>query len=205
MEPGESERSYPQGKRSHTSGGPGSRRFAALGVALVLGTIPLAAGANDGEESRTGPRVRVTQASSRERTVGRLLEQTDEVLVLEKGSAGGGDLVRIPRSDVAHSEVSVRRGRKRMGAAIGALAGALVAVVVIASDDSGCSSGGYAPCFSQGEATAMAGALTVPAGALIGALLAPGEKWKEDSLSRFAVGLGPAPGGGLAARVALSF
>jgi hypothetical protein len=202
MEPGESEREHREGARSRASGGP--RRLAAFWVALALGAIPLGAGANDSGESRTGQRVRVTQASSGERVVGRLLQQTDQVLVLEKGSPGKGDPVRIQRSDVAHFEVSVRPGRKRMGAGIGALAGVLAAVAIGASEGGGCAPDAWI-CFSETETAGLVGVLTIPAGALIGALVAPGEKWETESPSRLAVGVAPAPGGGVAARVALSF
>jgi hypothetical protein len=51
----------------------------------------------------------------------------------------------------------------------------------------------------------MTAIIAVPAGAAIGALVAPGEKWEAVDGTRIRVEFAPTRGRGIAVRVALSF
>jgi hypothetical protein len=58
-------------------------------------------------------------------------------------------------------------------------------------------------CFSRTETGFLSGVLTVPAGALLGALIAPGEKWRPAGVAELSVQAGASRGGGWWAQVAL--
>jgi hypothetical protein len=174
-------------------------------AALVLTALP--ASADEARPPVEGPRVRVTLASSGRKQTGRLLDVNDDVLVLGKEKSGGVERLKIPRLDVSTLEVSERRSRKGHGAAIGALVGAGVAVAVGVAAGESCPAqrGVLDICFSRGETALLTGILTVPLGALVGALASHGERWRVADPARFSLGVGPGPGGGVAARVALRF
>jgi hypothetical protein len=154
--------------------------------------------------------MRVTLASSGKRHTGRLRDANDDVLVLGREKADGVERLRIPRLDVSTLEVSEQRSRKGHGAVIGALVGVGVAVAVGIVEGESCSvrstgSSLFNICFSRTETALLTGILTVPLGALVGAVVSPGEKWRLADPARFSLGVGPGPGGGVAARVALRF
>jgi hypothetical protein len=174
-------------------------------MALGLGLATLAAGrparAEDAKAVAPGSRVRVT--TSDHRFVGRLAALRGETIILEREK---GETLEIHRAEVLGLEVSQRRGRKLKGAAIGLLVGlgAAAAIGVAGSDDcSGRSSGSL--CFGPAEVTAISGILTVPVGALLGALIAPGEKWRPAGVADLSVQAGPSRGGGFGVRVAVGF
>jgi hypothetical protein len=186
-----------------------------LGVALVLASAPV----NGAEPHRTGPRVRVTLIASGEKIVGQLLEASDEVLVLGRGK--DGRIVRLPvsRRDVSAVEVSGgKRGRGR-GVKIGALAGIGAALVIGLAAGEDCGVATPAPntlanfssnlnsklCFGAPAMAALSALLTVPLGALVGAAVPPGEKWRTVDPSSFSLGVRPGPGGGVGARLVLRF
>jgi hypothetical protein len=175
-----------------------------VSAALVL--TALAASAEEQRPSE-GPRVRVTLASSGKRHTGRLLDVNDDVLVLGEEKGNGVERLRISRLDVSILEVSERRSRRRHGAAIGILVGAGVAVAVGFAAGESCPTqpGLLNICFSRAETALLTGILTVPLGALVGALASHGERWRVADPARFSLGVGPGPGGGVAARVALRF
>jgi hypothetical protein len=186
-------------------------------MALVLGLATLAAGRSAAaEEAKAvvpGSRVRVT--TSEHRFAGRLVALQGETIVLEREK---GQTLDIRRADVLGLEVSQRPGRKLRGAAIGALVGLGAAAVIGVAGGDACSPE-VSPnpglpglgvsvdsiCFGHGEVTVISGILTVPAGALLGALIAPGEKWRPAGVADVSVQAGPSRGGGFGVRLALGF
>ncbi len=189
------------------------RRVGKASVALAawLGCAPPVVVAGESDAPRTGPRVRITLASSGKRFVGRLVEQNEEILLLEKGRRKEPELVRIPRYDVARFERRVRRSRKGRGVGVGFLVGAAVAVGVGYAGGNDCIEDAVGfdnlsnILCSRTDKTLALGLLTVPLGVLLGAAITPGEQWRSESPPRVAVGAGPAPGGGVFARVAVRF
>jgi hypothetical protein len=190
--------------------GRGRSRTVHVVLVALLGVSPPAALPGASDPPPTGPRVRVTLASSGTRIVGDLVEQNESALFIQKGRKDP-KCITIPRSDVAQLERSVQPSRKGRGLGIGLLVGAAVAVGVglasgndCVADATGFDNLGNILC-SQTEKAAMVGLLTVPLGMLLGAMAAPGEQWRPEGLPSVAVGVGPAPGGGVSAQVALRF
>ena len=60
-------------------------------------------------------------------------------------------------------------------------------------------------CLSRTETGFLSGVLTVPAGVLLGALIAPGEKWRPAGAAELAVQAGASREGGLTVRVTVEF
>lgn len=161
-----------------------------------------------------GTRVRVTTAHKR--FVGRVLAVREDVLLLERG--GKREPLEIRRSDVLAVEVSAGRGRRGRSAKIGALVGlgGAVALGVLAGED--CPAppdhNGWDTftetlnsnlCIGHAGTAILAGILTVPLGALVGAAVGPGERWRPLHASRVSLEVGPAPGGGTGVRLAIAF
>ncbi|HEX9189467.1 MAG TPA: hypothetical protein VGB87_20495, partial [Vicinamibacteria bacterium] len=128
------------------------------------------------------------------------------------------DPLEIRRPDVLAFEISERASRRGKGAAIGALAGLGGAVAFGIMAGESCS----APpanvgwdtftetlnanlCFSRTETAFIGGILLVPVGALLGAAVAPGEKWRLVGGSGVSVQAGPSRGGGVGLRLAVRF
>jgi hypothetical protein len=187
-------------------------------LAVVLGLATLAAGRSAAAEETTvadlGPRVRVTTAKGR--FVGRIVAREGETIVLRREK--GHRTEKLGRPDVLGLEVSQRRSRKAKGAAIGALTGlgAAIALGVAAGEDCGAPpyQGGWANfaerltynlCFGHTETALLSGILTVPLGALLGALIAPGEKWRPAGVNELSVQAGAFNGGGFGVRLAVAF
>jgi hypothetical protein len=176
------------------------RRFLVLGlIAVVLG-VGLAQ-ADEPARVAPGPRVRLTAPSvSGQRLVGTVVGLDDATLTLQR--QGGKERLQVPRGAITTTEVSWRRSRKGKGAAIGALVGLGAAVVVGFALGDNC--GNTVPelelfisfaCHTKAEFAAATAILTVPAGALLGLAVAPGEKWQPSSLDRLSVRITPARGG----------
>ncbi|HET6899658.1 MAG TPA: hypothetical protein VFK70_14980, partial [Vicinamibacteria bacterium] len=64
---------------------------------------------------------------------------------------------------------------------------------------------GWALCFNRTDTTGLVAILTVPAGALMGVLAAPGEKWEESATDRLRLAAAPTRGGGVRASLAIRF
>jgi len=120
---------------------------------------------------------------------------------------GGKETLQVPRGAITTIETSWHRSRKGKGAGIGALVGLGTAVALGLAVGTNC---GNVPeleplldalCTSKGESAAVLAILIVPAGALLGLAVAPGEKWNPSSLARLSVRITPARGG---ARLAVS-
>jgi hypothetical protein len=185
--------------------------------ALVLGLAILGAGrpvtAEEAKAAVPGARVRVT--TSQDRFVGRLVALRGETIVLEREK---GETREIRRADTLRLEVSQRPGRKLRGAGIGLLVGIGAAVAIGAAGGQSCSveaspnpgvpglgASVGSVCFGHGEMTVMGGILTIPAGALLGALIAPGETWRPVGAADLSVRAGASRGGGFGVRLAVGF
>jgi hypothetical protein len=136
--------------------------------------------------------------------VGRLVEVEGATIVLDREKHGGPERLSVARRDVVAFEVSERRSKKGKGAWIGAVAGLGAAVVIGVVEGQDCHAGDIV-CFSPGTTALLSGILTVPAGALVGAAVAPGEKWRPAPVSGLSVQPVAARGGGLGVRVAIGF
>jgi hypothetical protein len=169
-----------------------------VGVAQADEPVPVA----------PGLRVRLTAPSvSGKRLVGTVVALDDATLTLQR--QGGQETLQVPRGAMTTTEVSWRRSRKGKGAAIGGLVGlgAAVAIGLAAGEDCSPFQDVGDPlgdavahflrsfCYSKGEMAAVAAILTLPAGALLGLAVAPGEKWQPSSLDRLSVRITPARGG----------
>jgi hypothetical protein len=168
------------------------------------------------EQLVVGPRLRVTTAQGR--FVGRVVSLSDEALELARGKDERGKALRIPRRDVIKLEVSERPGRRGRGATIGALVGlgAAVAIGVAGGETCGSDPGpgswdnfteklDYNLCFGRTETAVLSGILTVPLGALLGAAIAPGEKWRPAGARDLSMSAVAPRGGGIGVRVSLRF
>jgi hypothetical protein len=148
-----------------------------------------------------GSRLRVT---TDERLVGRLVAQDEQSLTLQVRP--GKDPVVVPQARIVTVERSLRLSQKSTGAAIGALVGALSAVVfglVVGEDCSGRHVDTL--CFPRGGVALASSVVLVPVGTLIGAVAAPGERWELVSGYRVGVRVTPMRGGGIAASASLRF
>lgn len=186
-------------------------------MALVLGVAILAtdrsAAAEEAEALVSGSRVRITTAE--DRVVGRRVALRGETIVLERAR---GETLHVRRADVLGLEVSQRPSRRGRGASLGALAGMGAAVAIGLAGGQDCaSSPGPATwanftetldsnlCLNRTEAGFLSGILTVPVGALLGAVIAPGEKWRPAGAAELAVQADASGARGLTVRVTVGF
>jgi hypothetical protein len=164
--------------------------------------------------SPEGPRVRLAVPSvSGERLIGTVVSLDEATLTLQRQGAEGTLLV--PLHAITTLEVSRHRSRKGKGAAIGALVGlgSAVAIGLAAGDDCTGSAHGddllsrldRSLCFGVAETTLLSAILTVPAGALLGLVTAPGEKWEASIPDRLRIAVAPVRGGGVRAAVSVRF
>jgi hypothetical protein len=119
---------------------------------------------------RPGIRLRVTAPTQTHGPiVGTLASVSPSTLTIQTG----GDRIAIPREAIRRLEVSRRRGSRRKGALIGAGVGfaATVALYVFMTSQTILSD------TEQSQAALAGGALMVPLGAALGAMVAPGERW----------------------------
>ena len=184
------------------------RRF--LMVLVALAALPLDAAAATAATEVAHPRIRVTAPSLHgKRLVGVLVSLDETTLRIEREE--GQPPIAVPRASITSLETSRHRSRKPRGAGIGALFGVAAALVIgqtaggdCARDDSPAYLSFEALCLTRGEITGASAFLMVPAGALLGVLASPGEKWdvvNADHL-RFTV----TPGrGGVRAALAIRF
>jgi hypothetical protein len=174
---------------------------------LVVGLIAVVVGVRGAQADELGPvapgsRVRLTAPSvSGKRLVGTVLGLDDATLTLQR--QGGKETLQVPRGAITTIEVSRHRSWKGKGAGIGALVGLGAAVAVgLGAGRDDCIQGddlfarlARSLCHGKGEMAAVFGILTVPAGALLGLAVAPGEKWHPSSLDRLSVSITPTRGG----------
>ncbi len=186
------------------------RRAALSSLVLVLLSLSEPAAAET--VTPAGPRVRVTAPSHlASRLVGTLIaEDTDSLRI-----AVGTRVVTVPRNAVARLEFSqAPSGRGRgaaRGFALGAAAGAALGFAVGDDDDGGgefCSFDGcatFGPILPKPMGALIGGAFFGALGAGVGALVAHGERWESQPEQRVRFSVGPAPGRGVAARLAIRF
>ena len=165
---------------------------------LALLTL-LAAPAVVADEVGTGARVRV-MAPGIGTLVGSLVAIDAEALTLRPAK---GEPRRILLADLERLEVSRKPGRRRRGALIGLAAGAVGGYIWGASSNpDGCQPSEYnfcffgsGPWFSDEESGVMGAVFFGGIGAIVGAIVAPGEKWERVSDPRLRVSVAPVRGG----------
>ena len=148
-------------------------------VVAVMSCLCLCAGSLDARliaqelpTLRPGMRLRVNAPGRGKPVVGTLTAIDDTLLTLQTSK----QVVLVPRESIRKVQLSQRRSWKLKGALIGAAVGALAAVVVAATDKQEPFLGGD-PLLTRDELGLYSALLFVPAGAGLGALIAPGERW----------------------------
>ena len=150
-----------------------------------------------------GSRLRVTADQI---LVGRLVAQDEHSLTLQLRP--GKAPVVVPRERITTLERSLRPGQKGVGAASGALLGALFSVFIGVAVSEDCPGPPYGDtiCISRGEGMLASAVILVPIGTLIGLVAAHGERWEVVSgHHRLAVRVAPTRSGGMTASVSLRF
>ena len=135
----------------------------------------------DPNELAAGTRVRAS-AGGREPVVGTLVSLDEATLAIKPDS--GGPLLAIPRAEIQRFEVSTGRSGRGLHAFYGALIGAAAGALIGSNQHSG-----YGP--SKSETTTGVAAIGLLLGAGIGALVPPGEHWREYQLGSHRIALDP--------------
>jgi RNase P/RNase MRP subunit p29 len=191
-------------------------RLAALAI-LQVGLFSAVVHAED-EPSQTliGQRVRILMAKpsgKTERIVGNVVAEDEQTLKLDRPGSKDPP-VTIDRSTLTRVDRSVARGRKGTGAALGFLIGAVggAAIGYAEADQENktgvCNHYEFLGCVSgpsRGGTAALFGVMFGLIGAGVGAAVSPGERWQRVPEEGLHFSLGPAAGGGIGARVSLSF
>jgi hypothetical protein len=192
-------------------------------AALVLAVLVARSAAGDEAPAPTTPlafgtRVRV-HTERQGRIVAYLAQERPDALVVDRRRDDKVERLTLPRADIRGLEVSERPSRKGTGALVGMLVGVAGGVLLgVLGGDEGCGSASLpntlgnfsanlssATCVSKGEG-AFLGALALgPLSAGVGALLAPGEKWRRVDQPSVQVRVTTPPGGGAVVRLSLSF
>jgi hypothetical protein len=179
-----------------------------LVASMALALLPPCVPAVRGEDTlalKVGARVRAyvikgspgKSPTATKRLTGTLLGLSDATITI------GGDEQSTPlvldRQNVTKLDLSLRRSRRGRGALIGLGAGVAAAFLVglASGSDENCT----LVCFSAAELGGMLSVLLGPAGAAIGAGLAPGERWQPVAPDRIRLG----PGGAPRPRAAIAF
>lgn len=146
-----------------------------LGCGLCFG-VSLAGLRLDAQELPTlkpGLRLRVAAPSqASERIVGTLVSVDAAILTIQTSK----ERIAVRREAIRTLESSERRSSKKKGALIGAGIGAVAALAVALTDKQEPFLTSE-PLFTRAEIGLVYAVLTVPLGAGLGALLAPGERW----------------------------
>ncbi len=185
-------------------------RHATILVA-VLAFTPLASAT---AQMRRGERVRVTHlpicpadvcVGPRRIIVGTLMSVSGDSLLLSVD--GGAGPVSLPLISVSRIQVRGRKPARGRGAAIGALAGGVMGFVGSLTTYEECE--GFCPADLGRGGTAVAsglvfGALGAGVGYLVGNFVTV-DRWVDVPLDRVQMDVTASPGGGLGARVSVSF
>ncbi len=111
--------------------------------------------------------------------------------------------VVVPRGSIVGIDVKVRSGRRNAGALLGAAVGAVAGLVAGAAIDDNSGDDLFAAnVLESGPVLAL---LAAPVGAVVGALVAPGEQWQELPSTDLRIGCGAGADAGVGIRVALGF
>lgn len=151
----------------------------ALFLALLL-AVPTGAALSQAVQLEPGLRVRIwAPTPPLVRQPGRLTAfhadtmQIDLDRPLSRGVAG----VVVPLSEVTRLDVSRSRHSRARKALRGAIVGLVIGAAIGAASGGDCE--GTMICFTPAEGAAMGGGFLSAAGALIGVLLPPGERWER--------------------------
>jgi hypothetical protein len=146
----------------------------------------------------------VTEPSGDSRkVVGRVLETSETALTIEKSREAAPQVVL--RENITKLELSVRPGRRSVGAMIGLGVGAAagVALGLAGEDEEETESWDLGP---TDEEYAVIGALLLGSvGCLLGMAVAPGEQWEVVNPDAFRLGADSAHQGGRRVLVAIDF
>jgi hypothetical protein len=161
------------------------RSLLILGIAL----IPVAVTAQGAPTLEVGTLVKWTDNGRMHR--GHVFDIDEAAGVLIVGGAAEDDMERVSLSALGLA-MRTQRGRRWTGFGIGLGAGAVVgAALGFASGDDECGEGLFGCLFvmSAGEKAVLGGATLGLLGGLLGAVVAPGEKWTPLGASAAASGL----------------
>ncbi len=174
-------------------------------AALTLLVPPLLAGSLRADEPATLPLGSRLRILADQEFVGRLIAQDEQTLTLEIKRRRARAVV--PRSAIIRVERSLHPSKKSTGALSGAMFGALSAVMLgfVVGDDCSGRHGVDTLCFPRSGVALVSAIGLVPLGAAVGAVVAPGERWEQISVSRFGVGVAPVHGRGVAVSAVLRF
>ena len=185
--------------------------LALFGMApLVKAQEPLATTLAPSPGFFSGERIRLRLPSGA-RYSGRVVSADDSFVTV---AGRDGLVLKVDRGQLSSVEVSQARGRGEgalRGSLKGAAAMALLGGFVYLADQSTKRPDGLCGDLSTGISTCSTGSYVVvsaASGALLGAALGalfPGERWLPVKPDTLRVGLGPAPGGGVAVRASVSF
>ena len=181
----------------------------ACGAVMSLFAVGLLQ-ADDTKGLLPGARVRLTAPSVSDKRLVGIIRSLDDV-TLTFLPRGATETMQVPRSAITELEVG-RGNRRRKGALIGAVAGLASGVALGLATGPDCSEPDFPElfvalfggCRGTTRATVISIA-TVPAGALLGLALAPGEKWETVSPGRLGIAVMPVRDGGLRAAVSVRF
>jgi hypothetical protein len=189
------------------------------GVWVVVLFLGLASGGGT-EEAPEVVRVRVLATEHRKAIVGRLVGADGVSLRIERsGPKELTETVVVSRSSVTRFEMSRGKSWKSRGALLGSLVGVGTGAVILAGREEGIASclppPGWGvvgmgrplpPCTVGGDGSRWAAAiLAVPAGALLGYLVSPGEQWEAADPAKLHMAAALARRGGAQVTLSLSF
>lgn len=140
-------------------------------LAFVLATLSVSSRAEDMPELAPGARLRVAGTSINGPLVGDVIAADGKSLTL--GVRGKAEPLRVPYRDITAIELSVRRRSRGKGALIGAAVGAGLGMVL------GLATCGDDCAITRGAAAAILGGMGAGGGALLGAVVPPGERWEK--------------------------
>ncbi|MDD5718072.1 MAG: hypothetical protein PHQ53_00115 [Candidatus Krumholzibacteria bacterium] len=137
---------------------------------------------------------------------GDLVSLTDTDITLATTTYGPPETVSLDEVDTL--ELCVQRGRRTRGALIGLGTGALAGVLIglaAGDDEENDDTWSWELTLTAGEKSALAAVILAPVGALVGALVAPGERWEPVSGHPIDVGVTVGQPGGNGVYVAVRF
>jgi hypothetical protein len=170
---------------------------------VLAGTAWTALGAEEKGPTAGPAWVRVTAPSTSDRRLsGEIVSIDATTLILRR--AGQAAPERIPLGSITSIERRLRPGRKIRGLVIGLLAGVAAGAAIGYAGGDDCNAGDLV-CFDRGTTSAMGATGLGLVGLAVGALVAPGEKWEATTTERLRVDIGPAPAGGVGARLTVRF
>lgn len=187
-------------------------RTLAAALLVLLGFPAPPANGESASEALVGQRLRLTisgkgAGSEATRIVG-LLTSTDENGMTLTTASGAQGTLKLPYDVVMRTEVSTRRSRKRSWALIGAATGAVIGGAIGYSAVADCSRNDFFciyPKEDRAQYTVVGALIFGAAGAGLGALIGPGERWQDAGTQRLRLSLAPTPHRGARVAITLGF